>query len=76
MNLEEITKKSLVEGKISGLAFTARKKLELALRNLEFEKTEEAVEILHRKLGTKRLEEHKRSSKVRNQKAKDDYGRR
>jgi hypothetical protein len=46
MNLEEIIKKSLVEGKISGLAFIARKKLELALRNLEFEKTEEAVEIL------------------------------
>jgi hypothetical protein len=46
MDIEEIVKKSLIAGRISGLAFSARKYIELALDNLEFEKLEEVAEIL------------------------------
>jgi len=43
MNLEETAKKALIAGRIIGLAFLARKDIELALDNLEFEKLEEVA---------------------------------
>jgi len=46
MDLEEIAKKFLIVGRISGLTFLIRKDIELALSNLEFDKLEEVTEVL------------------------------